>query len=232
VVEELSEWGVVGSLVQSNRAEYQTMGLSRLHLVNEKNATINGKPYRDPAAPAASSPPRKIIGQATGPLATYADGPFTVVLGTSESDAWKNDNLALAQAFVVAWANHAQGHLHPVIDSDIVDDGPAGRHLVLIGNVRSNALLARLAPRLGLPVTWDARSFRVGENEFLRAERRSFALCWPHPAKDGRLLVILDGQPSWSVSDLPLAGLPDLFIGGKRIEDPPALLRSFDNLWR
>jgi hypothetical protein len=73
---------------------------------------------------------------------------------------------------------------------------------------------------------------RVAAKEYLRADRRPFALCWPHPAKDGRLLVILDGRPAWTANGLPLAGLPDLLIGGLQPEDPPAVERLFGNDWR
>jgi hypothetical protein len=119
-----------------------------------------------------------------------------------------------------------------VDDTGLDEQALPGRHLVLIGNPRSNLLLSRLATNTALPVQWDARNVSAAGRSFLRAERRAVALAWPHPADDGRLLVILDGRPSWATTGLPLAGLPDLVISGVATDEPPALSFTFSNDWR
>lgn len=228
-IEELSEWGVTGSLSEDDSGVH-TRGIARLRSDVPPPKLVDGKPYR---APGASAPaPRKRLGQATGPLAAYADGPFTLVIGTGESAAAQTENRTLAQAFASAWANHAQGRVRLVEDIGLTEESLPGQHLVLIGNSRSNLLVARLTNRAPLPVRWDARTLTVAGSTFLRADRRAVALAWPHPVHDGRLLVILDGRPAWGAQGLPLAGLPDLLVSGREAEDPPAVLRTFDNDWR
>ncbi len=232
-VEQLTDWGVAGSLTQDEQGNLRTFGIARLRLTPPAAVLVDGKVYRDPGK--LPRTPRKILGQATGPVSAYAQGPFTVVIGSGESAAAQADNRALAQAFASAWAVHAQGRVRVIVDSAVGEDALPGQHLVLIGNPRSNLVLARLAARTTLPVQWDARTVTVtGSNQtpFLRSDRRPFALAWPHPAADGRMLVILDGRPAWRATGLPLAGLPDLFIGGMRSEDPPAVERTFGNDWR
>lgn len=228
-IDELNEWGVAGSLTEE-AGNVRTSGIARLRSDAPRPILVDGQPYR---VPGASSPaPRKQLGQATGPLASYAERTFTVVIGTGESAAAQADNRDLGQAFATAWAAHAQGRVRLMPDTGLDETSLPGQHLVLIGNVRSNLLLARLTARAALPVQWDARTLTIGSDIFLRAERRAFALAWPHPAHDGRLLVILDGGPSWTATGLPLAGLPDLLVGGRNAGDPPAVQRTFGNDWR
>lgn len=236
-VEEVADWGIAASLMQERAGALRTFGIGRLRIsvrgdgVGGKEATtVDGRPYRAPDAAVAK--PRKALGQALGPLSGYATAPFTVVMGTGESAAAQADNRALAQAFAVAWASHAQGRVRIVADTGLSEESLPGQHLVLIGNTRSNLLLALLAAKTTLPVRWDSRSVSVGDQSFLRAQRRSVALAWPHPAYDGRLMVILDGRAAWRANGLPLAGLPDLVIGGEQAEDSPALQRTFSNDWR
>jgi hypothetical protein len=154
------------------------------------------------------------------------------VVGTGESAAAQAGNRALAQAFALAWVAHAHGRPRVLDDTAVDDEALPGQHLVLIGNPRSNQLLARLVARTALPVQWDARNVTASGRSFLRSEQRAVALAWPHPAHDGRLLVILDGRPAWSAAGLPLAGLPDLLIGGAAADDPPAVALTFGNDWR
>lgn len=233
-VEELADWGIAGSVTQDGQGDLRTFGIGRLRLDPAAAVMVDGKAYHDPSA--TGSRPRKTLGQALGPLSAYAEAPFTVVVGTGESAAAQSDNRALAQAFARAWAMHAQGRLRLVEDGAVGDESLPGQNLVLIGNPRSNLVLARLATRTTLPLRWDARSLTMGEGSgatsFLRSERRAVALAWPHPAHDGRLLVILDGRPAWRNQGLPLAGLPDLVIGGKQPEDPSAMALTFGNDWK
>lgn len=228
MVEELTSWGIAGSLLQDQPGNVRTFGIARLRLPTPSTALVDGKPYREPKA--VKTGPRKVLGKATGPLSAYATAPFVVVIGTGESAAAKTDNHALGQLFVAAWATHAQGRVRMMTDTEAIEQKLTGQHLVLIGNHRSNLLIANLAEHL--PVQWDARSLTYDGQSFLRSDRRPFALAWPHPANDGRLLVILDGKPAWRNTGLPLQGLPDLIIGGIEPNDPPAVQRTFTNDWR
>lgn len=228
-IEELTTWGIAASIID-DAGTLRTTGIARLRADQPFPTLVDGQPYRAPAADDAT--PRKRLGQTTGPLAAYAQGPFTVVVGTGESVAAAAENRALADAFAVAWAAHAHARVPLVEDTGLDETALPGRHLVLIGNPRSNRLLTRLTERTTLPVQWDARSLTFAGQTVLRAERRAFALAWPHPANDGRLLVILDGRPAWSADTLPLLGLPDVIVGGTAQGDPPLVQHTFDNAWR
>ncbi|HEX3132339.1 MAG TPA: hypothetical protein VHX44_02020, partial [Planctomycetota bacterium] len=229
-VEEVADWGLAASLMQERESALRTYGIGRLRIDAGGATTVDGRPYRAPGA--APPAPRKALGQALGPLSSYATAPFTVVVGTGESAAAQADNRALAQAFAGAWAAHAQGRVRLVADTGLTEESLPGQNLVLIGNTHSNLLLALLTARSELPVHWDSRSVMVGDQSFLRAQRRSGALARPPPAHDGRLLVVLDGRAAGRENGLPLAGLPDLVIGGEQPGDPPALQRTFGNDWR
>lgn len=231
VPEHSSKWSSNGTLL---RLDSRSAGFM------EEFALVDGAPYRTPPPPPV---PSKSFGQATGPLFNYAEAPFTVVVGTAEHAAARADNQALANTFITAWAQHAHGIPPSCTD---VDFKPHPKHnLVLIGNERSNRVLAELAERLRdrglpLPLSWTLREVILrdpaGTRSWLRADRRPLALCWPHPDFDGRLLVILDGAPAWPLAagwqtgDLPLLELPDLVLGGS--EARPQVWALFDSRWR
>lgn len=225
-VERLTRWGEPGFVRWDGPHTLRTVGIAAL-TCSDRSLTVVGL---DPAA--APAGPRKTFGQATGPLATYAEGPFVVVVGTGEHLAARRDNRALADAFVGAWAAHAHGRPPLVEDAAFTGADWPRHHLVLIGNARSNRVLATLPlGAAGLPARWDARNLMVGERAWPRHERRAFALAWPHPAADGRLLVVLDGAPAWGAEGPPLAGLPDLVVGAAAA-DGPALSVTMDGAWR
>jgi hypothetical protein len=156
-----------------------------------------------------------------------------VVIGTGESAAAQHDNRQLATAFLNAWATHAQGRPPIIDDVDYKDEAQRGRHLIVIGNTRSNNVLAGWAKNMAhFPITWDARQLSVEGKNWLRSEQRPVCLTWPHPANDGRLLIILDGSARWLQPGLPLSQVPELAIGGVSVDDPPEIWRNFDNNWR
>lgn len=234
LIEELATWGQPGIVRwQGDPPQISTQGIARLQpeTTLPPGTLIDGAAWTRPRR-TADHAPRKRWGQACGPLASYADAPFVVIQGTGESEAAAQANAILADRFVAAWVAHAHGAPPRIIDRSFTPADWAGRHLIFIGNARSNRVLRDLVEDgLRLPISWDARQVLGPGIACLRAERRPFALCWPHPAADGRLLVVLDGAPAWSETGLPLAGLGDLFIGPASPNGRPLVDRRFGNEW-
>jgi hypothetical protein len=233
-VEALVAWGSPGSLrIESRMPErVATLGISAL--IPDGPAMVNGQPWHAAVPP---SLPAKVLGQACGPLAAYANRAFVVVVGTIENIAAAQDNRQLAKAFVAAWAAYAQGRPRLVDDHDFHDQDVPGANLVLIGNRRSNAVLARLlADDHDFPLSWDSRSVIYPGGSQLRDQHRAVAVAWPHPAHDGRLLVVLDGALPASkragACGMPLAGLGDLVVGGDSPGTPPVVERLFSQAWK
>jgi hypothetical protein len=199
------------------------------HAVAENRFDPTGDPPPEPDAALANPFDH-------GPLTSYANGPFVIVVGTGESVAAAADAETLARSFVTAWAHHAHG-LPPVIrDRDYRHRDWRGHHLVLIGNPLSNAVIKDLADDLELPVTWDFRTEIVkipGKTlAVLRSEHRPLALAVPSPRHDGTSILILDGAPSWpedphqsplplSTFFLPGSAWPACVIGDATVANDP-----------
>jgi hypothetical protein len=233
-VEAVAEWGVASGLriESAHPLRLSTVGIRAL--TPDGDAEVDGRPWR---AGAAIPLPAKILGQAQGPLAAFSQRPFAVVIGTIEHAAAAQDNRQLAQDFLAAWAAYAQGRPPVFEDRAVREQDLRGLNLVLIGNSRSNAVLERLVAQApGFPLRWDARSVFAPGATFLRDQHRAVALAWPHPALDGRLLVVLDGAlvrgRQTGAAQAPLNGLPDLVIGGETPGHAPALEKLFGCDWR
>jgi hypothetical protein len=205
----------------------QTAGM-QVELMNERWASIStawsqtGHPLAAGTADAASRSPT------IGLDAT----PVTIVVGSGEHDAARNQNRKLADDLLARWVAHAQGA--PPVVLDTVDVATLrGRHLMCIGNPRSNRVLATLTANNPLPVQWDARSLRVGEQTWIRAERRPVVVRLPRPDEPNHVLLVLDGSAPWIDDELPTASFPDLLIGTLPGQTGgPALQRWFDSRWR
>ncbi len=235
-VEAVSEWGVASGLriEAEHPLRLVTVGIRALTPDGGAEVEVDGRRWRPPSAIPL---PAKILGQAQGPLPAFCQRPFAVVIGTIEHAAAAQDNRQLAQAFLAAWAAYAQGRPPVYEDRAVGEQDLRGLNLVLIGNRRSNAVLERLAAQApGFPLRWDARSVFAPGAAFLRDQHRPVALAWPHPALDGRLLVVLDGAlmpgRQAGAGEPPLNGLPDLVIGGEAPGQPPALEQLFGCDWR
>ncbi len=141
--------------------------------------------------------------QPTTPGTGWADAPFAVVVGSAEHAAAAAANQRLAESFRAAYAAHAHAVVE-LLDDRVEPARLAGRNLVLIGNPRSNRVLAALKPEV--PWRWDHRSVTGADGvSTLRAIMPPLA-CLVRLA-DGRSVVILDGPPPAWVPGLPLAEL-------------------------
>ncbi len=165
------------------------------------------------------------------PLPGIDAGPVAIIVGTGEHVAAAEANRLLADAVVRAWSEHA--HAAPIVHLDTIDPVlVADHHLICIGSPRSHRLLAHLMGHGFDPhAQWDERSLQVGSTTWLRAERRPLAIRRPRPERHDRVVVILDGGPSWPTGSLPGTDWADLLIGPGPAGTPP-LHQWFDSDWR
>jgi pimeloyl-ACP methyl ester carboxylesterase len=236
----LEHWGIPAEL-RWNGDDLNVQGAKGVIIDSTERCTLNGKPYKKPRDESAKTAVKR-FGRAQGPLDAYSERPFAVVYGTGESDVAAADNVTIANDFLRRWVAHAHGAPPRMADRDFNEVDFSGNNLVLIGNHRSNSVLARMVENgLQLPLSWDAREVRFGEHAFARSEHRPIALAWPHPANDGRLLIILDGAPleargNSTGASMPLADYPDLVIGRAPTANPGSpeetVFRLFDSDWR
>jgi hypothetical protein len=234
IVDEMNEWGITGTLHWRTPNELITTGIKQVRVIDGAKVVVNGSLYREITNPNTSkSLPRKVFGQAGGPAKSYAERAFTLVIGTGESAAALSSNRALANAFTAAWVAHAHGRPRTIDDSQFKEEEQLGRHLVLVGNTRSNSVLAKLLTNTTtFPATWTTRTLTIEDKNWLRSEHRPIAITWPHPANDGRVLLVLDGSPRWLQPGLPLTMVPDLALGHMTTENEPEIWRNFSNDWR
>ncbi len=156
-------------------------------------------------------------------LCAYARQPFVVVVGMGEHRAAQEDDLALAHAFIAAWAQHAHGLPPAFSDAEFDPERWKDHAWVLIGNTRSNRILAQLAHRHVLPVSWDGRQLTLRSTSYPRADRRCVAFSFERP--DHGLAVVLDGSANWPAEGLPLSGVADPWNGPPL---PPSPLAPID----
>ncbi|MEK7412970.1 MAG: hypothetical protein AAB263_06610 [Planctomycetota bacterium] len=194
-------------------AACRVANLDRAHgaVICQKNPIDPPFPVHRPDAPTLASWWQTLPGptvsarppQQRDILAAFADQPFIVVVGTGEHHAATVANQRLAAAFQAAWLAHAHAHA-PQVDDHTPLAALAGKNLVLIGNPRSNRVLAEFALRL--PFAWDHRQVSSSDGfHAMRAQLPSIA-CTARLV-DGHLALILDGSaPPWG-DGLPLATL-------------------------
>ena len=139
----------------------------------------------------------------TAPGTGWADAPFAVVVGSAEHAAAAAANQRLAASFRAAYAAHAHAVVE-LLDDRVEPARLAGRNLVLIGNPRSNRVLAALKPEL--PWRYDHRSV-TGADGISTLRTSMPPLASLVRLADGRSVVILDGPPPAWGSGLPLAEL-------------------------
>jgi pimeloyl-ACP methyl ester carboxylesterase len=100
---------------------------------------------------------------------------------------WANGEMAHA---VTHWRKHFRGDARVKADNEVSKEDVAGSNLVLWGDPSSNALLAKVLPKL--PVRWDARGVVLGEKTY-DAGRCVPVLVYPNPLNPKRYVVLNSG---------------------------------------
>lgn len=112
----------------------------------------------------------------SGPIDDVLHGPLTIVVGTRGAGDREANRLLAEQLSTLGGSADVR---YPVIeDREASDAQLAGRHLVLVGSPRSNALTERLAPML--PVKFHERGLELRGERF-ESDDVGVALIFPGP---------------------------------------------------
>ncbi len=88
------------------------------------------------------------------------------------------------------WRKHFRGEARVKDDSDVTPEDIAGHNLVLWGDPSSNAVLAKVLPKL--PLHWDAKELRLGKTAYDAAHHMP-VLIYPNPLNPKRYVVLNSG---------------------------------------
>ena len=102
--------------------------------------------------------------------------------------AWADANL---KRFAYEWHRYFRGDLPVKDDTAVTDEDIERCNLILFGDPGSNALIARVLPKL--PVTWTEKELTFGKDKYTAADHAP-ALIQPNPFAAGRYVVINSGH--------------------------------------
>jgi hypothetical protein len=181
-----------------------------------------------------------------GPVDDAFTSPFLCVRGTGKAwnpavQSWTDANL---KRFAYEWHRYFRGELPVKDDTAVTADDLKRYNLILFGDPGSNALIARVLPKL--PLAWTAKELRFGKDSYPAADHAP-ALIQPNPLAPGRYVVLNSGhtfreKELASLNYLLFPRLGDwavLKVGAKSPANPSEaleeeVLRSgfFDERWR
>ena len=117
--------------------------------------------------------------------------PFVIVYGTSGSDEDTMWNLHLARNYAHAWWYRANGSASIVSDKELSDFLAKSVNLILIGNARTNDVLASLEPNL--PIKPTNNGVQIG-SRFIFGKHLTVKFVYPNPVNSDNLVLVLSGQ--------------------------------------
>ncbi|WP_439629387.1 prolyl oligopeptidase family serine peptidase [Gemmata sp.] len=128
-----------------------------------------------------------------GPIDDAFTTPFLCVRGTGRAwnpavQAWADASL---KRFAHEWHRYFRGELPVKDDTAVTDDDVKKYNLILFGDPGSNALIARVLPKL--PLTWTEKELAFGRDKYAAADHAPL-LIQPNPLAAGRYVVINSGH--------------------------------------
>jgi hypothetical protein len=128
-----------------------------------------------------------------GPIDDAFTTPFLCVRGTGKAwnpavHAWADANL---KRFAYEWSRYFRGELPVKDDTAVTAEDVKKYNLILFGDPGSNALIARVLPRL--PVTWTEKELTFGKDRYA-AKDHAPVLIQPSPLAPGRYVVLNSGH--------------------------------------
>ncbi len=165
------------------------------------------------------------------------------VAGTGEPwspglDAWTRQEL---RRFRQGWDEYFRARLPERTDADLTREDADGKNLYLFGDPGSNAVLARLLPKL--PLRWTRGHFELAGKRYSPEEHLPM-LVFPNPESPGRYVVLNCGitfsRADWNGSNaLQYPHLPDWAVvryDAARFQDDrrrdTVAAGFFDERWR
>jgi poly(3-hydroxybutyrate) depolymerase len=128
-----------------------------------------------------------------GPIDDAFTTPFLCVRGTGKAwnpavGVWSDANL---KRFTHEWHRYFRGEPRVRDDTAVTDEDIKRYNLILFGDPGSNALIARLLPKL--PVTWTEKEMRWGKETYPSADHAP-VMIQPNPLASGRYVVLNSGH--------------------------------------
>jgi len=156
-----------------------------------------------------------------GPIDDAFMDTFVFVLPTGKGrhdavNAWVDSESRRA---IGRWRSQFRGDARVKKDTEITEADIASSNLILWGDPESNAVLAKVAPKL--PITWEKERIEVGDRHF-DAKDHTPILIYPNPLNPTRYVVLNSGftfrefadlnnarqvpvLPDWAIVDLKTA---------------------------
>ncbi|MFW6062246.1 MAG: hypothetical protein ACOC93_05500 [Planctomycetota bacterium] len=201
--------------------------------------------HRPGAQPGAAAPPNARKGrEATcGPIWNICAGsaPLLAVYGTGGSEAETANLRKLAEHVArldVAWG---EDHFPVVADTDVTAEQKSTHALLLVGDVRTNRLLAGHDWPFDLEAIGEGKGISVG-SETYTGERDVLAFVYPSPFQQGRLVYVVSPARPASADAAPrpadtwsIATWQDWVVlgeGGRRGRGEILQAGTFDNRWQ
>ncbi len=198
-----------------------------------KDKTFTGKRWREQV--------RKMPGL-SGPIDDAFMEPFLFVRPTGKPlnavvGRWVDAELAHA---VKMWRDIFRGNVIVKDDTAVTDEDMANRNVVLWGDPASNALLARMLPKL--PLTWDAKTLAFRGVSY-EAAHHAPILVFPNPLSTQQRYVVLNSgidfrEEAYGTNALQVPKLPDYAIidlretPGPRWPGKIVTAGFFDSAWK
>lgn len=191
-----------------------------------------------PAAPDPS--PRKRPG-AQGPIDDAFMDSFLFVrpTGTANDPAIDAFTRKQIDAAVANWRKTFRGEARVKDDSAVTAEDIAHHNLICFGDPASNAIIAKVLPKL--PIAWTADEVKVAGKSYA-AKTHLPAMIYPNPLSPGRYVVLNSGFtcPAWPVSNarqtpmLPDWAVYDITKPGSSANYPAAVVDAnfFDERWQ
>jgi len=169
-----------------------------------------------------------------GPIIDAFGDSFLVVDGTQGSLAERGASQALTRKFEAFWQDlfHVPCRVKP--DTGVTPQDISEHHLLVIGNSRTNLLLAKILPKL--PLELKAGAVRIGGRTY-QGKRLGVQMIWPNPLNPLRYVVLLaaDDLTNFAAQDvnLPVQGRYDFKVLELGLAEPQVVGSGyFDSRWR